>query len=304
MSATTAYQNADSFYGCVPQDKSNTFVVEGGAPVTLMYQIRDAGGTPVDLTAFFPSGGDEGEEVTDGLFVWFSVADDTVISNHVEPARLVDAKNGVIKFELPEYVYNIPCIYSFRVYIGDKKTFPKTFRAKAALQGTGTVLVEWSPIISKISSARNLVRVVPSIEDVRRKLDDFVSKNDLLQQVEFSTDDIVHAMIRPVKIFNETTPRLRRYQYSLWNFPYYENWLIGTAAELLRIAAIHYTRNKLLASHGGIDGDEKRRDRDYLQLAEMYRQEYRNWCHAEKQSLNSGPGQGWGTLNSDYRFLQ
>jgi hypothetical protein len=300
----TAYQNAEPFYGCVPQDKSNTFVVEGGAPTTLMYQVRDASGVAVDLTVFFPSGNVEESEDADGLFVWFVVADNTGVANKPEPAQIIDAKNGGIKFELPEYVYNIPCIYAFHVYVGNKKTFPQTRKAKAALPGRGVVLVEWSPIINIAGFPHSSVRVVPSIEDVRRKLDDFTSKNDLLQQLEFSTDDIVHALIRPVHIFNEATPSLRNHTYSLSNFPYYDNWIIGAAAELLRIAVIHYMRNKLVSSHGGINGDEKQRDQDYLQLAETYRQEYRNWCHAKKQELNTGPGQGWGTLHSDYYFLR
>jgi hypothetical protein len=127
---------------------------------------------------------------------------------------------------------------------------------------------------------------VPAIEDVRRKMDDFIGRNDLLDQVEYSTDDIVNAMVWPVAKFNELPPQLRRYRFTLMNFPYYDNWLIGTASELLRISVFHLTRNKLLSSHGGIQGDEKGRDMEYLRLATQYREEYLQWARFAKASLN------------------
>jgi len=39
-------------------------------------------------------------------------------------------------------------------------------------------------------------------------------------------------------------PIRRRYRFTLMNFPYYENWLIGTASELLRLFVIHLTQPK------------------------------------------------------------
>jgi hypothetical protein len=300
---TTAYQNTDLFYGCVPLDKTNTFVVSGGAPTTLIYQIREADGTPVDLSCFFSADAEE-EEKTNGIFVRFAVADNTAVAKQYETGQIADPKNGKIQFELPEYVYNVPCIYSFYVSVADRNTFSVNRKVKYVAPGHGVVLVEWSPFMEQVLTLQTAHRVVPSLEDVRRKLDDFVGKNDLLRQVEFSADDIVNAMIRPVHIFNETAPRLKHHTYTLTTFPYYDNWIIGTAAELLRTASIHYMRNKLLSSHGGIQGDEKHRDKDYLQLAEMYHQEYRRWVFAKKFELNSGPGQGWGTLHSDYLFVR
>jgi hypothetical protein len=307
---TVVYQNSDTFYGCVPFDKSNTFVVAGGAPTTLIYQLRDANGTPIDLSSFFPTITEEGnseenaEETANGVFVRFAIADNTAIATQYERGQAVDPKNGKVQIELPEYVYNIPCIYTFYVSVADVVSFPVDRKPKYVAPGRGLLLVEWSPFMEHVLSVRQVHRVVPSLEDIRRKLDDFVGKNDLLHQVEFSADDIVNAMIRPVHIFNEAIPRLQNHTYSLTTFPYYDNWIIGTAAELLQIAVMHYTRNKLLASHGGLSGDEKQRDREYLQLAEIYRKEYRMWVADKKAELNAGPGQGWGTIHSDYLYVR
>jgi hypothetical protein len=300
--SAVVYQNSDPFYGCIPLEKSNTFVVSGGAPAILEYQIRDAQGVSVDLSPFFPAEA-EGEG-TNAVFIRFAVADRTAVASQYEKAVVTEPKYGKIQIELPEYVYNIPCIYAFYAAVGDKTTFPVDRKAKCVLPGRGVLLVEWSPFMEEVLSVRRVHRVVPSLEDIRRKLDDFTGKNDLLQQVEFSADDIVNAMVRPVHIFNEKFVTLRNYTYSLTTFPYYDNWIIGTAAELLGIAVMHYTRNKLLSSHGGIDGDEKRRDNEYLRLAEMYKQEYLNWVREKKMELNAGIGQGWGTLHSDYFYVR
>lgn len=297
-------QNEDRYYGCIPYDKSNTIIVEGGAPSTVLYQIRDGSGVPVDLTRLMDKGNPGGLPDKNGVFVRFAVADNTLVSNVAERATVLDTKNGTIQFELPDYVYNIPCIYSFHVAVADKEEYPRTGKPLYVAPGKGVVLVEWTPFVTHADNCPMPHRVVPAVEDVRRKLDDFLGKNDLMAQVEYSADDIVNAMILPVRIFNEMPPRLARFRFSLMDFPFYEYWVLGTAAELLRLSVIHYVRNKLISSHGGLQGDEKCRDREYMQLAEMYKEEFRQWARFKKHELNYSQGQGWGTLHSDYVFYQ
>jgi len=294
-------QNEDKYYGCIPYDKSNTVIVEGGAPSTVVYQIRSGTGAPVDLTGLFDKENPSGEQDRNGLFLRFAVADYTLVAKQAERGTVLDAKNGMVQFALPEYVYNIPCIYSFHLAVADKETYPRDDRPLYVAPGKGIVLVEWTSFVTHQCSMRH--RVVPAVEDIRRKLDDFLGKNDLMAQVEYSADDIANAMILPVRIFNEMPPRLSRFQYTLMDFPYYEYWVLGTAAELLRLSVVHYVRNKLLSTHGGLQGDEKARDREYLQLAEMYKDEFRQWARLKKNELNYSGGQGWGTLHSDYVFL-
>jgi hypothetical protein len=300
---TVVRQNEDKYYGCIPYDKSNTVIVEGGAPSTVVYQIRSGTGTPVDLTPLFDKKKPGGERDTNGLFLRFAVADNTLIAKQIEQGTVLDATNGMVQFELPDYVYNIPCIYSFHVAVANKETYRQDGKPLYIAPGKGIVLVEWTPFVTHHEHCSMRHRVVPSVEDIRRKLDDFLGKNDLMGQVEYSADDIVNAMILPVHIFNEMPPRLSRFQYTLMDFPYYEYWVLGTAAELLRLSVVHYVRNKLLSTHGGLQGDEKARDREYLQLAEMYKKEFCQWARLKKNELNYSGGQGWGTLHSDYVFL-
>ena len=297
-------QNEDRYYGCIPYDKSNTIVVEGGAPATVVYQIRDVNGTPVDLTPLFDQTQPGGVDDRHGLFLRFAVADNTRVARQTEQGSILDAKTGKVQFELPEYVYDIPCIYTVHLAVADKESYPENGRPLYIAPGKGVILVEWTPFVQHNDRCPMPHRVVPAVEDIRRKLDDFLGKNDLMAQVEYSADDIVNAMILPVRMFNETPPRLARFQFSLMTFPYYEYWVLGTAAELLRLSVVHYVRNKLLSAHGGLQGDEKNRDREYLQLAQMYKDEFRQWARFKKHELNFSAGQGWGTLHSDYYFRQ
>ncbi len=299
----TVRQNEDRYYGCIPYDKTNTVIVEGGAPSTVVYQVRGGDGTPVDLTSLFDKTNPGGEQDKHGLFVRFAVADNTLVAKRSERGNVLDAKNGLVQFELPDYAYNIPCIYSFHLAVADKETYPRDGKSLYVAPGKGIALVEWTPFVTHHEHCPMRHRVVPAVEDVRRKLDDFLGKNDLMAQVEYSADDIANAMILPVRIFNEMPPRLSRFPFSLMDFPYYEYWVLGTAAELLRLSVVHYVRNKLLSTHGGLQGDEKGRDREYMQLAKMYMDEFKQWARFKKHELNYSAGQGWGTLHSDYVFL-
>ena len=295
MSEPVATQNADAHYGCIPYEKSNTVVVNGGAPQTVEFQVRNSDGSPVDMSYWFPLDV-PAEDQQHALAIRTSFADNSIVAKADIIGNVIDPARGGIQFELPEYVYNTPCIYFFYNSVKDKESG----KVRHVFPGRGVLLVEWSPWMEHLSDCPVPHKLVPTLEDIRRRLDDFVGKNDFLKQYEFSADDIVHAMVRPVYLFNEEPPRLRRFQYTLATFPFYENWVHGTAAELLQAAVFHYVRNKMMSNHGGIQGDEKGRDREYMQLAQLYKDEYIQWVRRKKHELNMSMGQGWGTIHSGY----
>ena len=295
MSELVVTQNDDTYYGCIPYDKTNTVVLNGGAPSTVEFQVRDGSGAPVDLSYWFPP--DVPVEEQDSIFsVRMAFADNSIVAKADIIGNILDPVFGKIQFELPKYVYDMPCIYFFYSSVKHRESGA----VQHVFPGRGVLLVEWSPWMEHLAHCPVKHKTVPTLEDVRRRLDDFIGKNDLLKQYEFSADDIVHAMIRPVYLFNEEPPRLRRFQYTLATFPFYENWVQGTAAELLQTATFHYVRNKMMSNHGGIQGDEKGRDREYMQFAQMYKEEYIQWVRRKKTELNYSPGQGWGTTYSGY----
>jgi hypothetical protein len=289
--------DASTYYGCIPYDKSDTVVVTGGAESLVEFQLTDSSGNPLDLSLWFC------DKNPHTMGVRFSFADNSVVSRNESPVMIVDASLGKVQFLLPEFVTKIPCIYYF--YFGINKTDEITGVSvlKHVCPSRGLLLVEWSPWMEHVYEDQRIHhKCVPTLKDVRRKLDDFASKNTLLKQVEFSADDIVHAMLYPLDAYNDlffngnTVGR----RYSLTNFPYYEQWVTGTAGELMQIASLHYTRNKMMENHGGIQGDEMNRDTQYLQISQMLKQEYMAWLKGMKQKFNYRNRTRSGTISTSW----
>ena len=112
MNELVVTQNSDTHYECVPYDKTNAVVVNGGAPVTVEFQVRDSGGRPVDLSGWFPAE-IPAEEQPYAIATRISFADNSRVAKQDIIGNAVDPVYGKIQFELPEYVYNVPCIYYF-----------------------------------------------------------------------------------------------------------------------------------------------------------------------------------------------
>jgi len=110
---------------------------------------------------------------------------------------------------------------------------------------------------------------VPTVEEIRRHLRDTGLENELLNnEVQFSTPEIIGALLTPVRVWNETPPDIAR--YNCHNFPYTHHWRQGVVAELLRSAAHHYMRNDMPVNHGGVQGNLKNKYDQYLRLAQQY----------------------------------
>jgi hypothetical protein len=300
--ASVVTASNEPYYGCVPYDKTGTVVVQGGYPATVDYEIRDDSGNPVNLSPFFNQNDPGGENDPYGVFVGFALADHSYICRIPQPAQLLDAEQARIQFTLPEFLFSFPCIYRFSVGIADKSKVMQTGEMIYVAPRQGFLVVEWTPFMAHHRRCPVPHAVVPSLRDLRIALDDFVSKNDLLSQVEYSADDLAFALTEPIRQFRETPPNLKKFAMieTVATFPYYHNWLRAACAELLGISVKHYMRNKLLSSHGGITGDEKNRDRDYFQQEFSLKEEYRIFCAQKKLQLNLSQSQGWGTTLSNY----
>jgi len=299
---TTVSQSEDLYYGCVPYDKSNTVVVDGGYPAVVDYTITDSNGNPVDLSAWFDENNPGGEDDPNGLFVNFCLADFTYTCKKPVPASVLDAKNGKIQFTLPEFIFGFPCIYRFWSAVAKKEDFEASGSALFVAPNQGVLVVEWTPFMMHYKKCPVPHAVVPSLRDIRYFLDDFASKNDLLNQVEYSADDIAYALIRPVMQFRDNPLVVRHYSLytTVATFPWYDPWMRATCAELINVSVKHYGRNKLQSSHGGITGDEKNRDKTYLAWANQLSAEYRQWMSGTINYLHANLWPAWGSQRTIY----
>ena len=148
-------------------------------------------------------------------------------------------------------------------------------RAKFYLEAEGTILDE-----SGTFSNRPM-----TIAEVRLGLrDKSAVDNYLLDDVMFTDTEIAWAIRRPIEEWNETSPPVGRYTPS--TFPYRYHWLDGIAAELYRMAAQHSARNELRYSAGGLSVDDEAQYKDYAEMSEMFRNEWRSWMMRQKRSTN------------------
>lgn len=124
----------------------------------------------------------------------------------------------------------------------------------------------------------------PTIQEVRMRLmDSSASENLLLDDVEFSDEQILYAMTTPIQTWNETPPPLRPLMTSR-TFPYRAAWMSGTLAQLLLMAANNYRRNTFRTAAGATSDKDK--EREYLAEGNRLWQEYMTWVLNKKVEIN------------------
>ena len=115
--------------------------------------------------------------------------------------------------------------------------------------------------------------------------------NILLDDFEFSPEEIRTAMNITVDRWNDTPPDIYRMDYD--EFPYRSILLMGVASNLLSMAAHRYRRNSLAINAGGTSVTDQDKAREYDQAAMRLRDEYLQAIRKKKRELNVGLGWGF-----------
>lgn len=125
----------------------------------------------------------------------------------------------------------------------------------------------------------------PTLQELRMLIMDSSSNENLLiDEVEFTDDQILFAMVEPVRTWNETPPPIRT--FTTRNFPFRGMWAKGVAAQLHRMVANHYRRNMMTHTAAGVALNDKDKEREYLAESQRLWQEYMDWLYAKKVSIN------------------
>lgn len=114
--------------------------------------------------------------------------------------------------------------------------------------------------------------------------------NVLLDDFEFSAEELRTAQTLAVDYWNETPPAIHGYDYD--KFPYRYALLRGTAANLLFMAAHRYRRNELQYSAGGLQVNSEAKWQTYDQAGQRLWAEFTQWVRMKKRELNAALG--WG----------
>ena len=115
--------------------------------------------------------------------------------------------------------------------------------------------------------------------------------NILIDDFEFSPEEIRTAMNITVDRWNDTPPDIYRYDYD--KFPYRSILLLGVASNLLSMAAHRYRRNSLQINAGGAAVNDQEKAGQYDQAAIRLSQECLQAIRTKKRELNSNLGWGW-----------
>ena len=124
--------------------------------------------------------------------------------------------------------------------------------------------------------------------------------NLLIDDYEYSPEEIRTAMTLAVDKWNDTPPFMSTYIYTIDNFPFRSAFILGTAANLLYIAAHRYRRNSLKYNVPGGAVAVQEKNVDYDNAGERLSKQYSEWLQHTKRALNMESG--WGLVGGlDYR---
>lgn len=275
--------------GCAVLTKRRAFIIPKGQCGLAQWTMRWKDGQTADLSDCFPTNSSSESTSTSvaesdlSIAVRFQGCDRTRNLATVE-ATLVDAKNGLVQFQIPETVCRHAGIYQFQI---------------AVLQNNSSVVFADGGIISVehgMWGDTNQMSGPPTIEEIRMHLRDRPEENDLLAAVEFDDAEILNAIRQPVMYWNEQLPPLPYLNCN--NFPFRHHWRNAIVAELLFTAAHHYVRNKMQAQSAGLAVDDKAKDKDYLAIAMLYKQEWQEFVKMKKISINANSF--YGSAGSSY----
>jgi hypothetical protein len=295
------YENCPSF------SKVECAVIQQGVAATVEWELRDREGHPVDLGGLFCNdcaalhdpdsdkakcsdiwdilhslnpgyyGGTEESPKENQYFVEVRIqpADEPRTPMWVAPGIVVRPKVGLLRFDVPWRVSDYGGIYVLSVGIC------RCVDRRPLYIHRGLLSVERSAWRSQEVDCKT-----PTISDIRMRIMDTEGDNLLQGYTEFSTADILDSVVSAVREWNGTAPQLANYTYTCYSFPWIEPWLNKIVAGLYQKAALRYTRNKLQISHGGNQGDDLNRDKEYLAISAMHEKLWKEWMIVKKRALN------------------
>lgn len=266
--------------GCPALGRTKAFVVHSGVCATLEHRFTDRNGQPIDLS---------GEDEANAPRIAMRIREETGIAGNAgqiyESAGILeDPATGVVQIELPKQVACSSGLYRADWACLNSDNEP-------VLINSTLVSVERSLFDSNLQSSVG----IPSLKEIRTQIMDTAGDNTLLDDVEFTDDQILSAMLKPIQDWDESLPPLHR-KYTTRSFPWRNKWIDASIGYLYRYAAAHYRRNRFISSGGGKQIDDKNREREYLAASQLHLDEWTTWRIQKKISLNGQSFHGtiWG----------
>ena len=268
--------------GCRVLRRIKTFLTQAGVASTLEYTFRDAYGNPINLAPTLAESESQavGDEPADQVLL--KVQEFTAIGvgcqTPIIPVEgvIADPVNGVVRARLPKPVTFQSGLY--RLSWG----FIRDCELRVAQEG----LLSVERSLWGVGPNGTIGDGPPTINELRMMIaDSDPAENVLLDDVEFSDDQIVLALVKPIQYFNEALPPLGRL-FDTRDFPWKSHWLDAAIGHLHEIAAAKYRRNKLNVAAGGMSINDLDREREYLTQAARREADWKTFTASKKLELN------------------
>jgi hypothetical protein len=258
--------------GCPILTRCKAFLIPQELAARLEHTLRDRQGAPLDLTTL------PHQPLVAELRIaeWLVGAQQPEIEPPViQPATVVNAAGGVVQADWPDACQR-PGIY--RLNWGVRNSL-----GQLVAFDTGIASVERT--LFGTPQPGDLGEGPITLQEMRMRLmDSSRNENTLLDDVEFSDEQILLALAEPIRLWNETPPAVC--YFTSRDFPFHSAWATGALAKLYELAAAHYRRNFLQTVGGGVQIADKAKERDYMQEALRCKQEYESWMANKKVELN------------------
>jgi len=124
-----------------------------------------------------------------------------------------------------------------------------------------------------------------TIAEIRMSMRDVdPAGNFLIDQLEFTRNEIALCMRRCIDYWNETPPPVSRYTPA--NFPWRYSYSLAVAAQLYRMAASNKMRNDLPYSAGGVTVQDTVKWKNYQALSDKLWEDWMRWVRDTKYNQN------------------
>lgn len=270
---------------CPILTRLRSFIADQGTCVSLEHVFHDRNGKPIDLSACLGTSGPNSASTSMPMGRILLRIKEPIAKGYCSTTNpvweivgtVVDSASGVVRAAIPADVTEKPGIFELSWAV-------ENVDGKVVCINKGLLSVERSLY------AKDLTNVVDNlgpmtIQELRMTIMDSSGAENLrLDDVEFSDEQILFAMLRPIEHWNEVPPPIE--VFNTRDFPFREHWRIGAAAQLHLFAANHYRRNHLPYQAGGISIDDLNREKEYLSEGHRLWQEYVEFVKLKKLEIN------------------
>lgn len=195
----------------------------------------------------------------------------------------VDASAGTFQFQVPITGTAESGIFHFEASL---------FNRDNLIIAINAGYIEVQPSLS----ASHTLKTPISVHLIRSRLRDaHPSANSILEECEFSLEEIYGCIQESLADFNDMAPNIGS-SFTATTFPWPYRLADCVASKLLDRASIWYARNNMSVQAAGLNADDMNKAGLYAELAQKRRQIWEDWAKMQKRTMNIEAG--WGTVRS------